>query len=137
MNNGYTKSVAEVLTELKVELLEFVSTRIAMLHSEMEENFRTLKLAAPALIVGLVLLWTAWLLFTGFLVAMIATAFEPHPWAYILSMIIVAVAYSILGGLAATGAYKRISEKGIAPRRTIHVLQQDKVWIQEEAKARL
>ena len=137
MSNGYTKSVAQVLAELKVELLEFVSTRIAMAHSEIKENFQSLKLAGAALIVGLLLLGTAWLLFTGFLVAMIAVAFEPSPWAYVLAMIIAAVAYLVLGGLMATGAWKRLAEKGITPRRTIHVLQQDKIWIQAESKGQL
>ncbi len=137
MNSGYTKSVAEVLADLKTELLEFFSTRIAMLHSEMEENFQSLKLAAPALIVGLVLLGTAWLLFTGFLVAIIGIAFEPSPWAYVFSMLILAAAYLILGGAMAARAWKRIAEKGITPRRTIYVLQQDKIWIQAETRAHL
>lgn len=137
MSNGYTKSIAEVLADLKVELLEFVSTRIAMLQSEVAENLRSLKLAAPALVAGLILLGTAWLLFTGFLVGMIGIAFEPSPWAYVLSLIVVAVAYSMLGGLMAVRAWKRITEKGITPRRTINVLQQDKIWIQAETKAQL
>jgi uncharacterized membrane protein YqjE len=137
MNNGYTKSVADVLAELKVELLEFVSTRLAMAHSEIKENLQSLKLAGVALIVGLLLLGTSWLLFTSFLVAMIAVAFEPSPWAYVLAMIIVTAAYLVLGGLMATRAWKRLSEKGITPRRTIHVLQQDKIWIQAESKGQL
>ncbi len=137
MNNGYTKSVAEVLTDLKVELLEFIGTRIAMLHSEMQENFQSLRLALPVLIAGLVLLGTAWLLFTGVLVVVIGIAFEPSPWAYSFSLIIVTIAYLLLGGLMTTRAWKRMAERGITPRRTIHVLQQDKIWIQAETKAQL
>ncbi len=137
MNNGYTKSPIEVLTDLKMEVLDFVSTRVAMLHSEMQENIRALKIAMPALIVGLMLLGTGWLLLTGFLVVMIAMAFAPHPWAYSLSFIIVAAGYLIFGGIAAAAAWKRIAGKGLTPWRTIRVLQQDKVWIEAEAKAQL
>ncbi len=137
MSNGYTKSPVEILTELKTELLDFVTTRVAMLHSEMQENIRFLKLATPALIVGLVLLGTAWLLLTGGLVAAIAMAFQPNPWAYAVSFLIVSGAYLILGGLAAISAWKRIVGKGLTPWRTIHVLQQDKVWIEAEGKAQL
>lgn len=136
MNNGYTKSVAEVISDLKVEVQEFISTRVAMLRAEMQENLRTFKLAAPTLIIGLVLLWTAWLLLTGFLVAVIGIAFQPNPWAYVFSLLIVGVGYLILGGMAAMGAWKRMTEKGLKPKRTIHVLQQDKLWIQAE-KAQL
>lgn len=136
MNNGYTKSVAEVIGDLRAELQEFVSTRISMLRAELQEKLRTLKLAAPALVIGVVLLATGWLLFTGFLVAMIAAAFQPSPWSFVLSLLIVAAGYVLLGGLALMGGWKRIREKGWMPRRTIHVLQQDKIWIQAE-KAQL
>ncbi|HEY1732165.1 MAG TPA: phage holin family protein [Terriglobales bacterium] len=135
-NNGHVKTVAEVIGDLKTELQEFISTRIGMFRAEMQENVRTLKLAAPALMVGLVLLWTGWLLLTGFLVAMIAVAFQPSPWAFALSLLIVGLGYLILGALAAMGAWKRIKEMGFKPRRTIQVLQQDKIWIQAE-KAQL
>lgn len=135
MSNGYTKSPGEILTEMKSEVLDFVSTRVAMLHSEIQENIRSLKLAAPMLIVGLVLLGTAWLLLTGFLVAAIARAFEPNPWAYSFSFGIACVAYLVMGGTAAAAAWKRIAGKGLTPWRTIHVLQQDKAWLEAEGKA--
>jgi VIT1/CCC1 family predicted Fe2+/Mn2+ transporter len=137
MNNTYTKSPVEILTDLKMELLDFVNTRVAMLQSEMKEKIRTLKLATPALIVGLVLVTTAWFLLTGCLVAVVAMAFAPNPWAYPISFIIVGLTYLIFGGIAAIAAWKRMMGSGLAPWRTIHVLQQDKVWIAAEGKAQL
>ena len=137
MNNGYTKSVADVISDLKTELQEFVSTRITMLRSEIQENIRNLKMAVPVLVIGMVLLWTTWLLFTGFLVAIIGRAFGTNPWAYVVSLLVVAVGYGILGGAAVMMGLKQIKSKGLKPERTIRVLQQDRIWIQEEARTQL
>jgi hypothetical protein len=136
-HNGHIKSIPEVIADLKTELQEFVSTRVAMLRSELQDNLRSLKMAAPVLIIGLVLLWTAWLLFTGFLVAIIGVAFGSSTWGYVISLLIVAAGYLIVGGLAAMTGWKKITQRGIKPERTIRVLQQDKIWIQAESKAQL
>lgn len=135
--NGHAKSIPEVIADLKTELQEFMSTRVAMLRSELQDKLRSLKMAAPVLVVGVVLLWTAWLLLTGFLVAIIGVAFGNTPWAYVVSLVIVGVGYLIMGGLAAMAGWKKITQGGIKPERTIRVLQQDKIWIQAETKAQL
>lgn len=137
MINGHAKTVPEAIAELKDELKEFISTRVQMLHSEMSEKLRALKLAAPTLLVGVLLLLTAWLVFTGFLVAIIAQAFAPSPWAYTLSFVLVAVLYVIVGGATAYIGWRGLRETGIKPERTIRVLKQDRVWLQTEAKTQL
>ncbi len=137
MNNPYPKTVPEVLTELKEELKEFLTTRVAMLRLEMGEKLHKIKVAAPMLVVGLLLLITAWLVFTGFLVTIIAQAFLPSPWAYVLSFIIVVALYAIAGGVAAMSGWKQLKQAGLKPERTIRVLEQDRIWIQTEAKTQL
>jgi VIT1/CCC1 family predicted Fe2+/Mn2+ transporter len=137
VNNAYPKTVPEVLNELKEELKEFLTTRVAMLRSEMGEKLQKLKIAAPMLVIGLLLLITAWLVFTGFLVTIIAQAFLPNPWAYVLSFIIVAAIYAIVGGAAAMSGWKQLKQTGLKPERTIRVLEQDRIWIQTEAKTQL
>ncbi len=131
------KTVGEVVSELKDELKEFISTRVAMLQSELGEKLRTIKLAAPTMIIGVLLLITAWLLFTGFLVCIIAQAFTPNPWAYTLSFVLVAVLYSIVGGAAAYLGWRQLRATGLKPERTMHVLEQDRIWLQTEAKSEL
>lgn len=136
MNNG-VKTVPEVVADLKEELKEFVATRLAMLRGEWNEKFETLKLSAPVLIIGLTLLWTGWLAFTGFLICIIAEAFLPSAWAFVISFIIVAVCYAIIGGGMAFAGYRQLREKGVKPERTIRVLQQDRIWLQTEGKTQL
>jgi len=132
-----SKTVGEVVAELKNELVDFVSTRVAMLRSEMGEKLRMIKMAAPVMLIGLGLLSTAWLLFTGFLVTIIAQVFMPSPWAYSLSFVLVAVLYAIVGGAAAYLGWKQLRATGLKPKRTVQVLEQDRIWLQAEAKTQL
>ena len=137
MTNGNLKHLQDVVADLKEEAKEFVNTRVAIFMAEIREKVQTVKMAAPLLIAGLLLLLTAWFLFTGFLVAIIAQAFLPSSWAYLISLVIVAVVYAIAGGGTAMFAVKAMSKNGVKPERTIHVLQQDRIWLQTEAKTQL
>jgi membrane protein implicated in regulation of membrane protease activity len=135
--NAHAKTLPEAIAELKDELKDFISTRATMLRSELGEKLRMIKLAAPVVLIGVLLLMTAWLLFTGFLVCIIAQAFAPSPWAYTLSFIVVAVLYAIGGGAAAYMGWKQLRSTGLKPERTIRVLEQDRIWLQTEAKSQL
>jgi len=53
-NNGRT--VADVLADMKEELIEFVETRLTMLKTELQDKLQTLKIALPLAVVGVVLL---------------------------------------------------------------------------------
>ncbi len=136
MTDAYTKSLPEIVNELKVELKDFVATRVAILRSEMRDKLSSLKEAVPALIIGLVLLWTAWLLFTGFLVTAIAFAFST-PWGWVWAFLIVAAGYLLLGGLLASGGVSKLKQTKLVPERTLRVLKQDEVWLQTEAKTQI
>jgi len=135
VNNGYTKTVPEVLAELRDELKEFANTRLAMLRSELSDKVASFKMAAPVLLTGVLLLGTAWLLLTGFLVVIIAAALAPNSWNYTVSFLVVGVLYAILGGVAVLLGWRQLREKGVKPERTIRVLQEDRVWLQKEGKA--
>jgi len=144
MTNGNARTVPEAINELKQELRqmkeelnEFLGTRVQMLRSEMGEKLRMIRLAAPTMAIGLVLLFTAWLVFTGFLVTIIAQPFMPSPWAYTISFVLVAVLYAIVGGAAAYLGWKQLRATGLKPERTIRVLEQDRIWLQTEAKSQL
>jgi amino acid transporter len=125
-----------VAGDLKSEIKEFVSTRVAMLRAEMGEKLSSAKKSLPAMLLGGVLLGTAWLLLTGVLVTAIATAFS-GPWAYTISLLIVGIAYLLLGGMVAMMGWRQITQTGFKPERTIGVLKQDEVWLATEAKTQL
>lgn len=136
MTNGYSKTVPEIVNDLKVELKEFVATRVAMLRSEMSEKWAGMKTALPAIIIGLVVLWTAWLLFTGLLVAAVASAFDSH-WNYVFAFLIVMAAYLVLGAMLAWPALNKLKRMNLKPERTLRTLKQDEVWLQTEAKTQI
>ncbi len=136
MTNEYTKSLPEVVNDLKVEVKDFVATRVAMLRSEMSGKLSSLKEAVPALIAGLVLLGMGGLLFTGFVVTAIALAFGTA-WGWAWAFLIVAAAYLLIGGMLAVGGLAKLKSTKLIPERTIRVLKQDEVWLQTEAKTQI
>ena len=133
--NGRT--LAGVVAELKDELKEFISTRIQMLKSELRDKISSLKVAAPLGIIALVLLGTAYLLFTLMLVALVAVAFEGSSYQWFLSFLIVGVLWSIVGGMCALFAWREFRQQGLAPKKTMKVLKEDQVWLQTEARTQL
>ena len=131
------RSFAGVVNEVKDELKEFLQTRIAMLKSELGEKMRTIKAAVPMLATAIVFLVTAYLLFTLCLVALISVAFYGNPFRWFLSFIIVAVLYSIVGGMAAVFGLKELRAQGLMPKKTIKVLKDDQIWLQHEARTQV
>ena len=135
LENGRT--LAGVVADLKEEFKEFVSTRVAMARSEMTEKVSTWKRALPMMVVGALLLGTAWLLLTAAIVSAIYVAFEGNPWAAFLAFIIVCVAYAVFGGISVLFGMREVREAGMAPKRTLKVLKDDQIWISNEARAQL
>ncbi len=133
--NGRT--LAGVVAELKDELKEFINTRIAMLKSELKEKASAWKVALPSIVMGLVLLGTAWLLVTAAIVAAIYVAFAGNPWAVAIAFAIVFVAYAVMGGIAVSFGIRDLKENGVIPKRTMRVLKDDQVWIANEARVQL
>lgn len=140
MTNGYAnngRSVAEVMHEFREDLKDFVTTRIQMLRNEIAEKVGAWKMGLPAMVVGLVLLATAFLLFTAGLVNAIALAFAGQSWGFALSFFIVFVVYGLAGGLLLMYGWRTVKAGGIAPEKTIRVLKQDQVWLKTEAGTQL
>jgi len=131
------RPLGEVLTDLKTELKEFISTRIQILQSEITEKVGTMKASAPTIVIGALFAVTAWILFSLALVFLLSMAFEGQPYQYVVSFGIVFVVYAIIGAIAISYGYNSIKSRGLAPKRTIRVLKQDKVWIKTEAKNEL
>lgn len=131
------RSFSGVVNEVKDELKEFLQTRISMLKAELGEKMRTFKAALPMLATAIIFLTTAFLLFTLCLVGLISVAFYGNPFRWFLSFIIVAVLYSIIGGMTAVFGLKELRAQGILPKKTIKVLKEDQVWLQHEARTQV
>ena len=92
--NGRT--VAEILTEMKSEFVEFVQTRTNMLRTELLEKWKTLRVATPLVGVAAALLSTAFLLLTGALVGLVVPAFANSMYLWFFACLIAAVFWEFL-----------------------------------------
>lgn len=129
-NNGRT--VAAILADTKDELKQFIRTRISLFRSELHNKVRLVSRAAPVAAVALVLLGTAYLLFTLALVGVVLALLPANPFRWCFAFLAVGVLWTIVGGIAAVLAMRRIDLRELVPNRTISVLKGDGIWIQSE-----
>jgi hypothetical protein len=125
-------SVAAAVVEIINEFKDFARTRYQMLRLEIKENMATWRRIAMLGALALVLLWTAWLLFSIALAAVIAAAFYPSPYAWFLGLIIVGVLWGGAGAMFAILARRQMRTEGIYPKQTVTTLKEDQLWIQNE-----
>ncbi len=130
--NGRT--IAAILADTRDELKQFIETRIALLRTELREKFAKIKRAAPLAAAAVLLLGTAYMLFTLALVGLVLALLPANPFRWCLAFLAVAVLWSILGIIAVSLAKRRLALKELMPNRTIGVLKSDGVWIQSEVK---
>src|SRR5438045_8759861 len=98
----------------------------------MQQKMAAYKAALPMGVVAVLLLATTWFLLTGAIVAAIALALG-WPAAFA----IVGGAYLIFGMLMGWLAYKEINAQSVKPERTLQVLKQEQICIEQEAKSAL
>ena len=131
-----SRSLAEVVADIKNELRDFAQTRIQLFKVEFKEKLALLKIAG-VLAAAILLLSTAYLLLTLGIVALIAALFRDNPYHWVFGFVGVALLWAIIGGIAAYFAKREFALKGIVPKRTFEVLRGDKIWLQREAKDHL
>ena len=125
------RTLAGLIVEIRDEIQEFLQTRVEMLKSECQETVRAFQAAAPLALLALVLLGSAYLLFTLALVGLIAVAFWNNPYHWFFAFLTVGAVWSAMGGLAAYFAWNRLRRHGLFPRRTVEVLKADKAWVNQ------
>jgi len=128
------KSIATILSETKDELKQFVTTRVDILKAEMDEKISRIKAVIPLAVVAALFLLSAWMVFTFALIALLHGLFGASLYAWLWASLIVAAVYLMVGGIAGWLAYSEIKATSLTPTRTLKVLQQDQVWIQNEAR---
>ena len=129
------KSLAAVLAETKEELKSFISTRLEMLRAELREKTSTWKQGIILLAVAAVLLVAAWMTLTFALIGLLHAVLIASAYSWFFAGLIVAVLYLVVGGLVGWFAYGELKETGVKPARTLQVLKQDQLWIQNEARS--
>jgi uncharacterized membrane protein YqjE len=128
------KSLGTILTETKQEFIQFVTTRVNILKADIDEKVSRLKAVLPLLAVAFTLLLSGWMAFTLALIALLHGLFMPSAYAWLWASLIVTGIYMVLGAVAGWFAYAEIKATSLKPTRTLKVLQQDQVWIQNEAR---
>jgi uncharacterized membrane protein YqjE len=131
------RTLAQVVSDAKHELADFLQTRFELLQTELSQKFKLLKVAGLLAGIAVVLLSTAYLLLTVALAALVAALLADSPYRWALGFLAVGMLWAITGGLAGYFAKREFALKGIVPARTIAVLKGDKLWIQSEAKSQL
>ena len=128
------KSIATILAETKDELKQFVTTRVNILKAEMDEKISRIKSVIPLAIVAVLFLLSGWMVLTFALIALLHALFVPSLYAWLWASLIVTAVYMAVGAIAGWLAYSEIKATNLTPTRTLKVLQQDQVWIQNEAR---
>jgi uncharacterized membrane protein YqjE len=132
--NRSSRSLSEILGDLKSELKEFADTRIAMLRTEFKETLTHLKIAAPLAALGLVLVGTAYLLITVAIVTLVAVSIDgTYRWFFALAG--VGILWLVLGGVALYIAKREFELKRLTPQKTLAVIKGDKEWLQHELRS--
>lgn len=126
------RSLAEVISEIKDEVKEFVQTRASMFVAEMREKISNSKTGAIYAGVALVLGWMGLLMLSVALAALVAVAFWGSPYAWFFGFLIIGLLWTIMAAMLAIAAVRQFRD--LAPKRTIQVLKEDKIWLQNEAR---
>lgn len=140
MNHGTTTSdrnLASLLADFRNEIGDFFQTRIFMLKTELQGKLKNLKTAAVLAVAGIMLLGTAYLLFTLALVGLIVAAFPTSIYRWFFAFLAVAIFWALFGAMAAYFAKRELELRGILPKRTIEVLKGDKVWVHTEVTSQI
>jgi uncharacterized membrane protein YqjE len=133
VNNGGAKSLAVALHEIKDDLKEFLQTRYDLLRSELSEKLNVWKTSLPMVVGALMLAWSGFLALTFTFIALLRPLFD-NEYGWAIAAGIVAVVYFLVAGVIAWLAYRELTYTGVAPTRTMQVLKQDQVWLQNEAR---
>lgn len=131
---NHEKSLTTLLAETKEEIKEFIETRLQLLRSEIAEKLRIWKYSVPLLLLAGGLLMIGWMVLTFAFVSLVRAWFLPSAYAWLWAGLIIAAIYLISGVAVGWFAYTELMVTGIAPKRTLEVLKQDQVWVQNEKR---
>jgi len=129
-----SRPLAEILHEIKNELVSFAETRILMFQAEFQETAKSLRSWIPLAVTAGLLFGTAYVLLMGALVSLVAHLFSDNPFRWVIAFAIVGVIWMVGGFVAVASARKAFRQRGSFPRKTIEVLKADGLWLHDEVK---
>jgi uncharacterized membrane protein YqjE len=131
------RSLGDLITELKNEVISFFNTRVEMFRSEFHETVSGWKSFLPMGVLAAVLLATAYFLFTLAIVSLVVVAFWGNPYHWFFAFLIVGFVWAVGGALVAFLARVAFRNRALFPKKSLGVLQADRLWIQMETKGHL
>jgi uncharacterized membrane protein YqjE len=126
------RSLAELISEIKEEVKEFVQTRVSMFVAEMREKVNNSKSGAIYAAIAVALGGVGLLMLSVALAALVAVAFWGSPYAWFFGFLIIGLLWTIMAAMLALAAVRQFRD--VTPKRTIQVLKEDKIWLQHEAQ---
>lgn len=128
------KSIGVILSETKAEFKEFFETRLQILQTEFRDKVRAWKSSLPLLVIAAAFLLMGWAALTFALIALLQAWFLPSAYSWLWAALIVTGIYMATGIALGWLGYSALQSVGVTPKRTLEVLKQDQVWIQNEAR---
>jgi len=129
------KPIGTLLSETKEEFKEFLDTRLQLLKAEINEKMTRWKASVPLLAIAAAFLLSGWMVLTFAFVALLHALFLPSAYSWLWAGLIVAGIYFIGGIVLGWMGYSELTSVSVTPERTLKVLKQDQVWIQNETRA--
>ena len=135
-NTGFHKtngrSLGEVIGEIKDEGKDFLNTRVSMFVAEMREKLHNSKNGAMYGAIALLFGGVGFVVLTLALAALVAAAFWGSAYAWFFGFLIIGLVWVVAAAMLAFAAVRQFRD--LAPKRTIQVLKEDKIWLQHEAR---
>jgi uncharacterized membrane protein YqjE len=129
-----SKPLAEILLDIKHELLSFAETRVRLFHSEFKETAESMKRWVPLAATAAILLGTAYLLLTAAVVSLVSFLFVNNQFRWPIAFSIVG-GVEVLGGVIAIArARNALRKRGTFPMKTVEILKADSMWLKDEVK---
>ncbi len=129
------KPLAQLFSEFKDEAKDFAATRIEILRIEMREKLLRASTGLQAIAAGAVLALFAALFLCVALVALVAMFLGGGAGAWAAAFAIVGFVILLIGGLALAFGVWRLKARGLRPERTLQILKQDQIWLQNETRS--
>ena len=126
-------SLVEQLAENVAKLLD---QKITLLRVELKEEIAAYARGAIVIAAGAIVAAVGLALANIALAFVVSTLFSGLDWSqpakYALGFFITGLSYLVISGIVIVVTRNRLAKLGLVPRRTMHELEKDKDWLQNE-----
>lgn len=137
MYSQANRPIGDVVQELKLEAKDFVATRFDLLKRELQEKSKSWKAGIPLLAGAAFCGLTCFAVLNFAALALLRGLFDGSAYAWCFAALILAAVYVLAGGALYWIGMHELKVAGVVPTRTLRVLKQDQVWLQNEARSQV